>query len=179
MKGLHVRVDRSNTRLSTTIPFLSFVLLASFAVRANYGQLRNMQPRALPSAVGVPRLSHAPPVESWGLMASCLRGTGVASFDYADFGEKYLGLPRPYFFCIRSATEPTDAKKIAERFGEGRVVNIDGWPASDIEVDAIIKPYKLSHLYMLKSGAREEDGNSLRGMRHPKLHRRTKNVMSL
>jgi hypothetical protein len=115
MKGLHVKVDRLNTRLS--IPFLSFMLFAFFAVRANHGQLRNMQPHVLPSSVEVPRFSHAPPVEeSWGLMAGCLRGTSVASFDYADFGEKYLGLPRQYFFCIRSATEPTDAKKIVARF---------------------------------------------------------------
>mmetsp|Transcript_7378 Transcript_7378/g.23219 ORF Transcript_7378/g.23219 Transcript_7378/m.23219 type:complete len:123 (-) Transcript_7378:768-1136(-) len=41
-----------------------------------------------------------PPLRAWAFVGSCLRGTGVAMFDYADYGETLLKLPAPHFFCI-------------------------------------------------------------------------------
>jgi hypothetical protein len=84
-------------------------------------------------------------------MGSCLRGTGVALYDYADFAETILLLPKPFFFCIKHPGQPGDEDKFRERFGTYRVIEIGEWPKGGA-LDDVIQPYNLTHIYSLQSG---------------------------
>eukprot|EP00316_Scyphosphaera_apsteinii_P019887 CAMPEP_0119334506 /NCGR_PEP_ID=MMETSP1333-20130426/87464_1 /TAXON_ID=418940 /ORGANISM="Scyphosphaera apsteinii, Strain RCC1455" /LENGTH=682 /DNA_ID=CAMNT_0007344813 /DNA_START=122 /DNA_END=2170 /DNA_ORIENTATION=- len=85
------------------------------------------------------------------MMGSCLRGTGVAMFNYADFLLRQFGLGTIYFLCLRS-NEPSDEDRFMERFGVENVEIIDGWPSTPQATDVLISPMGITHLYMLKSG---------------------------
>lgn len=103
-----------------------------------------------------------PSVTSWALMGSCNRGTGVAMYDYADHAETLLNLPRPYIFCVAAPGDSYDRSRFVKRFGDDRILDLSGWPRRD--VDRIIAPYNLSHIYYQKAGGSQQTMLSKRAM---------------
>ena len=79
------------------------------------------------------------------------RGTDVAMFDYADFTESLLGLPRPFFIYITATGKPKRAdvlKKFQNRFGYENVVGVSSW----VEADALIKQELITDVLLIKAG---------------------------
>jgi len=89
------------------------------------------------------------------MMGSCLRGTGVALYDYADRLETEFGLKVSVFFCIRAVNQSSDEENFRRRFGQQSVQIIDDWPSSPAETDPLLQPRGITHLYMLKAGHRD------------------------
>ena len=65
----------------------------------------------------------APIFAFWG---TCKRGAATAVYDYANFGERLLGIERPLIVCSNSlngddASLKLNLKRLRARFGAGRV----------------------------------------------------------
>ncbi|KAL1498638.1 hypothetical protein AB1Y20_013951 [Prymnesium parvum] len=85
----------------------------------------------------------------------CERGTEIALFDYADFGERLLGWTSFVLYPAKSTTnDPATVQRFRSRFGE-RLVAFEhtsaGW-ANQPEVDAWMAELRLTHVYIIKYG---------------------------
>ena len=74
----------------------------------------------------------------------------VAAFDYADYGERLLGVTAFIVLYAGGDTTAPFAQRLHERFGE-RVLRMP--PGSEIaEAHALLTSHRLSHLYVYKHG---------------------------
>ena len=86
----------------------------------------------------------------------CERGTEVALFDYADFGERLLGFTSFVLYPASAKQNfgPT-IDRFRARFGE-RLLPLEhttaNWPHQP-EIDEVLSRHQISHVYVIKYGA--------------------------
>tara|TARA_B100001113_G_C21104074_1_gene620045 strand:- start:108 stop:2063 length:1956 start_codon:yes stop_codon:yes gene_type:complete len=88
------------------------------------------------------------------------RGSSIALYDYADFGEKYSLFQAPiiiYDQTHRPKTNKVVLNKFNERFGQENIFPIEDWT----EVDKILSENDVTHLYIIKWGTDDKKVSNL------------------
>jgi len=137
-----------NRKLSICALFCVFILCIAFIIRKEIKYV-NVQGVSRVSINNSSRRCFAFIVE----MGE--RGTDVAMFDYADFSESLLGLPRPLVIYITATGKPkrTDVlRKFQNRFGYENVVGVLSWE----EADALLKQELITDVLLMKAGPIDE-----------------------
>ena len=93
----------------------------------------------------------------WAFVGSCLRGTGVAMYNYADYLEKLMHITPPTFCCVASR-EKSDEDVFRARFGNGSVKVLPRWPRGAVETDELVLWLNVTHIYFHKGGWAEPRG---------------------
>ena len=113
----------------------------------------------------------------WAFWGTCKRGSAVAVYGYAHYGETLLGLHRPIIICSNSLNGDEKSlalnlKRMRARFGADRVFLMrEKWFKGNDrrlvpEVDAVLAAHNVTDLYIMKGGARDGFLSRLPGVRN-------------
>jgi len=88
------------------------------------------------------------------------RGSSIALYDYADFGEQFSLFKEPiiiYDKTHRPKTNDVVLDKFKHRFGQENIFSIENWA----EVDKILSENNITHLYVIKWGTDDKKISNL------------------
>ena len=111
-----------------------------------------------PQPCGAATCATEPPRRRLGFVFACSRGSATSVYDYAEYAESLLNLPRPLLVCVAAA--PAKWKEVVQqyerfrkRFGDD-VIRIGGWNHSALpaQVDELACRHGITDLYWQKAG---------------------------
>ena len=98
-------------------------------------------------------------------VAVCTRGAGITIFNYADYSETLLHVPRPYIVCAPSSDhrffrggDPIFnriLKSMIQRFGADNVLRIPAWPPSTALLNRVAAEQNITDMFLEKWGGRD------------------------
>lgn len=97
------------------------------------------------------------------MMGSCMRGTGVAMFDYATMLQSSHVLTNLWLFCVGSDEETISW--MLKHFEEDHIFHFSAWPQVHL-IDTVVDELSITHLYMLKAGHNDGLVSSVAGVQN-------------